>query len=185
MNEDRLLLDTIISQYFDSVKDLFEYRKKNELKPLMSFILFILPMVFFVFGGLLPLPLIDENSFPFLFSFINNYLGIHLNQINFLTLWVFNFLFWGLVTLPFYIYYKYWDTKSNKKFLQDNTMDFCYLYSTRLEIVSFLANERPEHLKKSIKNIRRKLFFKAYLLSKKSLHGMTFLGGNVKLESYI
>ena len=69
MDENRQLIDTIISQYFDSVKDPFEFEKKNEFKPIIASIISFLFMIAFVFS-LIPILSIEEKDLTFLFSFI-------------------------------------------------------------------------------------------------------------------
>lgn len=155
MENDKKLIDGIITDFYNSVDDRFFYRIKNEWKINTSLIIFI-ASILYLFANIIPIiPGLSDNYFFSLFSLIKN--NTDLPSIEF-SFWV----KWGLgsivsilgfcVALPIFAY---WNNKESKKALDSKQMTFCYAYTLRKELKSYLINDNPVHLAKSIDYLKK------------------------------
>ena len=118
MENDKSLLEGIISDYYNSVEDSFLYRLKNDLKISISVLIFSLS-VFFLIINIIPIvPGLSKNYFLFLFEILKEKTTLPLNQFNFWIKWGLGTLFSLLLLGITYLYYKFWDIRETKKALR-------------------------------------------------------------------
>ena len=149
MENDKKLLDGIIVDYYNSVNDLFTYRLRNNWKINTSEIIFIISILFLVLNIIPFFPFFFDNYLLFLFKLIKPQIELSIQEYNFWIRWgvgsITSLLCFGIMFLP----YKYWNIKDSKKALSPKYMTFCYAFSLRKEIKSFLINENVIHLEKT------------------------------------
>lgn len=150
MENDKKLLEGIISDYFNSVEDLFIYRLKNDWKIDASFFIFAISILFLVLNIIPILPVYNDNYFLFLFDFIKKHVNLPFEEFNFWIKWALG----SIVSLFTYgialIVFKYWEKRDSKKALRPSYLSFCYAFSLRKEIKSYLINENETHLENTL-----------------------------------
>lgn len=150
MENDKKLLEGIISDYFNSVEDLFTYRLKNDWKINASIFFLILSILFLLLNIIPILPGFNGKYFLFLFDFIKNQVDLPFEEFNFWIKWALGSII-SLITFGIaFIVYKYWDNCDSKKAIRPRYMTFCYAFSLRKEIKSFLINENDTHLENTL-----------------------------------
>ncbi|PRX43725.1 hypothetical protein [Salegentibacter salegens] len=143
-------LETSITDFFNSIEDLFDYRKKNKWKSnLFKFLLF-LSFVFVTFSVIPVFPKVMDDQFQSLFLWLD---AVFLHSNIKFSFWI----SWGLSVLVSlvilgisYLPYLYWKSRENK-FLKPFLLKFCYAYILRKELKSYLLNENEVHLEKGTK----------------------------------
>ena len=169
MDNDKNLLDGIISDYYNSVEDSFFYRLKNDWKINISFIIFTISILFLVVNILPILPITNENYFLFLFDYIKKNVELPFEEFNF---WI----KWGLGSIVSlfafgisFILFKYWDKRDSKMALSYRCMTFCYAFTLRKELKSYLINDNQTHLENILsyfKKIISSIILTPFCLSK-------------------
>lgn len=149
MEKNKNILDGIISDYYNSVNEMFFYRIKNNWKIESSSFLFFISVVFTIFNVIPLLPL-NDNYFLFLFEFIKKNFDVPFKEYNFWIKWGLGSLTSSLISLILYIPYKYWDIRDTKKALRNKYLPFCYVYTLRKEIKSYLINDNLAHLENTV-----------------------------------
>jgi len=155
MENDKSLLDGIISNYYNSVEDMFLYRLKNEWKFTLTLTIFA-SSTFFLFFNIIPiLPLTDTNYLGSIFNLVMSYSKLPIIEYNFGIKWALgslvSLIVWGVTYLPF----KYWDIQDSKRALRPKYLSFCYIYTLRKDLKSYLINENEIHLSKSVSYLKK------------------------------
>lgn len=146
MENDKKLLEGIISDYFNSVEDSFIYRLKNDWKIDASILIFVLSIIFLALNIIPVLPGFNENYFLFLFDFVKIRVNLPFEEFNFWIKWAIGSIVSLIAFGIAFIIFKYWDKRDSKKALRPRYMTFCYAFSLRKEIKSYLINENETHL---------------------------------------
>ena len=148
MQKDKKLLDGVVADYYNSIEEQFEYRLKNNWKIELTSFLRMFSILFVVFNVLPVLVFLDDEYLRFIFDLLKSKLGLSNVSFNFYVSWgigvILSLLILGIVYIP----YKIWDNRDIKKALKYRLMEFCYAYSLRKDIKSYLINENPIHLEK-------------------------------------
>jgi hypothetical protein len=159
MDDDRKLVDGVISNYFKSVKESFEYYLGKEWKEIISSILVALSALFMMLNIMPIFPGANKETYlVFCFNFLENEFGILLDKYNFYYKWLVGAIFSGLIFAILFIIQKIIEKKFEEKSIQYKELNFCYSYSAREGLKNFLANERKvllEKSKKYFKNVIR------------------------------
>ena len=150
LENDKTLLEGIISDYFNSVEDSFNYRIKNEWKIKTSIFIFTISTLFLVFNIIPILPGFNDSYFLSLFMFIKNRFNLHFDEYNFWLKWLLGSIVSIVAFGIAFVLFKYWENRESKKALQARYMTFCYGFSLRKEIKSYLINENQTHLENTI-----------------------------------
>lgn len=150
MENDLKLLEGIISDYFNSVEDSFIYRIKNEWKIKISIFIFTISTLFLVFNIIPILPGFIDSYFLSLFVFIKNRFNLYFDEYNFWLKWLVGSIVSIIAFGSAFIIFKYWENRESKKALEERYMTFCYGFSLRKEIKSFLINENQTHLENTL-----------------------------------
>ena len=144
--KDKQLLEGIISDYYNSIEDSFFYRRKNLWKSNTAALLFVLS-VLFLFGNIIPLfPAFKDDYLLWLFNKIKTNFPIGIEDYSFWIKWAFGTILSALIAGILFIPFKYWDRKENKRFVKSSNLNFCFAYTLRKELKSFLINENNSHL---------------------------------------
>jgi len=151
MENDKSLLEGIISDYFNSVEDAFQYRLKNEWKINTSQIILVFSVLFLTINVIPIVPALSKNYFLFLFDLLKERTILPFDQFNFWIKWLFGAIFSLVLFGLAFLFYIYWDRKNTKKALGYKFMSFCYIYSLRKELKSYLINDNEQHLEKCVK----------------------------------
>ena len=146
MNDDIKLVDGIISDYFNSIKDLFHYRIKNNWKIGLSHILFYMSVLLFIVNIIPILPSNYDNWLGYLFDIAVKQFDFIIKENTFWSRWGVGSLLSFLILMIFYLFKKYWDMMENKRALDKRLLAFCYVFALRQELKRFMVNERLEHL---------------------------------------
>lgn len=158
MKDDLRLLEEKALVYFDSINDLFNYRIKNYWKYNFVFGTLVISIIFLFFNIFPIIPALRENYLSFLIKLINEHLFL-IPKTTFWTRWLAGTslsLIIFLCILPFSIR---WDNNIGKKSAPDSILDFCYLFTARKELNNYIINERPEHLIKANKYIKKVTYY--------------------------
>ncbi|MDA0774480.1 MAG: hypothetical protein O3A16_06705 [Bacteroidetes bacterium] len=151
MDKDKALLESAVADYYNSIEEKFEYRLRNNWKIETTVLLRIASILFLIFNVLPTAPSMSEGYFEFLFDFFKSKFTLPIAEFNFYVSWgigvIVSLLAVGILYLP----YKVWDIRDTKRALKYKLMPFCYTYTLRKDIKSYLINEDAVHLEKSVK----------------------------------
>lgn len=151
MEKDKELLDGIISDFYNSVEDQFDYRLKHNWKIELTELLYIFSVGYFFLNVIPVIPGFAENYFNPVFVYVKNQFNLELGELNFWYKWGLGVIVSGLLFLAIYIPYKYWQNKDKKRAVSHLFMTFCYVFRVRKDVKSFLINDNPSHLEKCLK----------------------------------
>ncbi|WP_196888380.1 hypothetical protein [Aureivirga sp. CE67] len=144
--QDKKLLEGVISDYYNSVEDSFNYRLKNTWKIQISTFFFILSTGFLIFNILPFLPASIDNYLLWLFLKIKNNVIFENEEYSFWIQWALGSILSILIFVITFTIFRYWNIKEHKKAIKISHLQFCYAYILRKEIKSFLINENVSHL---------------------------------------
>lgn len=151
MEKDKALLEGAVADYYNSIEEKFEYRLKNNWKIETTVLLRIFSILFLIVNVLPLAPSMSESYFEFLFNYLKINFTLPITEFNFYVSWgigvIVSLIFVGIIYLP----YKFWDIRDTKRALKFKLMPFCYAYTLRKDIKSYLINEDAVHLEKSVK----------------------------------
>ena len=146
--QDNNLLEGIISDYYNSVKDSFFYRQKNLWKSNTATLFFVLAVLFFMVNIIPLFPAAIENYLSWIIERFIKYFNLDFLKPTFWIRWlggtILSSLILGILFFPF----KFWTTKEKKRFIKTSNLNFCNAFTLRQEIKSFLINENESHLDK-------------------------------------
>ncbi|NIJ46607.1 hypothetical protein FHR24_003097 [Wenyingzhuangia heitensis] len=158
MKNDKKLLEGIISDYYNSVEDLFFYRIKNDWKIDLSMFLFAIS-VFFLAINIIPiLPGFNDDYFLFLFDFIKKNVNLPFEEFNFWRKWALGVIVSLITFVIFFIIFKYWENRNSKKAIRPRLIKFCYAFTLRKEIKSYLINENETHLENILDYFKKVIY---------------------------
>jgi hypothetical protein len=143
-------LEGIVSDYFNSINNLFAYRQRNSWKFTLTRFLFVLSIIYFVVNALPYLPWILDHYFESIYLYIKQSIPF-LKEYNFWTRWGLGIVISIIIMGVIYPFYKYWDIKEKKRAIDIELLHFCYVYSFRKEIKTYLINGLQEHLLRASK----------------------------------
>ncbi len=144
--KDKQLLEGIISDYYNSVEDSFFYRLKNAWKINTATTFFVLA-IFFLICNLIPiLPAFIDNYLLWIFDKIKINFIIEIEDYSFGIQWALGTILSIVILAIAYIPFKFWDIRENKKAIKTSLLNFCYSYTLRKELKSYLINENNSHL---------------------------------------
>lgn len=169
MEDDKKLLDGIISDYFNSVDDLFFYRLKNDWKIDASIFIFLISILFLALNILPILPAFDDNYFLSLFDYIKKNIELPFEEFNFWIKWALGTIVSLIAFGIAFIVFKFWGVKDTKKALSHGYMTFCYAFTLRKELKSYLINDNEIHLENTLpyfKKIISSILITPFYLSK-------------------
>lgn len=150
MTNEKSLLDGLVTDYYNSIYDKFQYRLNNQWKYDTFAFIYAVCILFFI-GSVIPIiAAIDKNNKFLLpiFSFFNQFIKVDISNFNFWIKWAFSVILTLAVVAIAYIPYKYWDIKTDRKSLRSRLLPFANAYSIRKELKSYLINEDPQHIRK-------------------------------------
>ena len=150
MEDDKKLLDGIISDYYNSIEDLFLFRVKNDWKIDASFSFFMISSMFLLFNIVPIIPSFVDDYFLSLFNFIKNNLKLPFQEYNFWIKWSLGIMVSIIFFVFSYLLNKYWDKKDLKKALNKQFMSFGYAFTLRKELKSYLINDNEIHLEHTL-----------------------------------
>lgn len=144
--QDKQLLEGIISDYYNSVEDSFFYRLRNTWKMKAATSLFVIAILFLILNVIPILPAFIDNYLLWIFDNIKSKFDFEIEEYSFWIKWalgtIISILLFGIAFIPF----KFWDIRENKKAIKTSYLRFCYAYSLRKELKSYLINENSSHL---------------------------------------
>ncbi len=150
MENEKTLIDGIVSDFYNSVEETFLYRLKNGWKFSVSWTFFTVSIGYLVLNIIPLLPSMYENYLLPIFNIIKRNLNLPLPEYNFWLKWaigsLLSVIIWGVAYLP----YKYWDYKKEKKALKTKYLNFCYIFSLRKELKNYLITENENLLDKGV-----------------------------------
>lgn len=158
MQSDKSLLDGIISDYFNSIYRQFEYRRKNKWKIEFFSVLYNMSILFTILNVIPFLPGVSDNYLHSLYLSIKQYLtGTPFKDYNFYTKWLLGLALSLVILAITYPFSKYWNVQEKRYSLSRKLLMFCYVYTVRTELKSYLINDNSQHIENS------KNFFKQYI----------------------
>lgn len=155
MEKDKILIDGIITDFYNSVDDRFFYRIKNDWKINASLLFFTLSILYLFINVLPIVPGLSDKYFFSLFELIKNNTNLPLNEFNFWVKWGLGFIVSILIFGISFLFFRYWSNKESQKAIDVKQMNFCYAYTLRKELKSYLINDNPIHLTKSIDYLKK------------------------------
>lgn len=144
--KDKELLESIISDYYNSVEDSFFYRLKNSWKIETSTSLLVLSTFLLIFNILPLFPFLIGDFLLWILNKIKPILGIEIEEYSFWHRWAFGIFLSIIIFFMFFLNFRHWNSNENKKAIKKSHLDFCYTYTIRKEIKSYLINDNDSHL---------------------------------------
>lgn len=155
MEKDKILLDGIITDFYNSVDDRFFYRIKNNWKINASMVFFVLSILYFLVNIIPIIPGSYDKYFFSLFKLIKNNTNWPLVEFNFWIRWGLGSIVSILCLVIAFLFFWHWNKKESEKAIDSKQMTFCYAYTLRKELKSYLINDNPVHLTKSIDYLKK------------------------------
>ena len=144
--QDKKLLDGIISDYYNSVEDSFFYRLRNLWK-INASIVFLGLSSLYLFLNIIPiLPGFKDDYLFWLFKLIKNIFTINIGEYSFWIKWALGSITSIVIFVIAFLFFKYWNVRENKKSINPIYLNFCFAFTIRKELKSFLINENVTHL---------------------------------------
>ncbi|WP_420322585.1 hypothetical protein [Flagellimonas sp.] len=144
--QDKQLLEGIISDYYNSVEDSFFYRRRNLWKVRTTALLFVLAILFFMLNILPILPVFVDDYLVWIFEQIKANFDIGIDEFSFWIKWALGTILSAILLAIMFFPFKFWDIREKKRFVKSSNLDFCYAYTLRKELKSYLINENNSHL---------------------------------------
>lgn len=156
MENNKILLDSTIPEYFNSIEEAFyNYFKTKRITTWVNLIT-VFPTIFFI-GSILPIiPLINYSGEMLTtpIPIVCELLSITPPTVNFLWIW----LAWGVISFVIFLPFKVFEIIANrckpKLNIPVQELFFCYIYLSRKDIGNYLTNKNAQHIEKCEKYIK-------------------------------
>ena len=145
-----------MSDFYNSVEDLFFYRRKNQWKRILTGIAAMAGIIFFLFNLIPVFPLLDSEGYMLeVFQWVKKETALLPSaEYDFWISWGFGILISSGLLLIVLIPLFYWKSKT-KKFIDSYLTIFCYSYLLQKELKSYLINENDIHLDNVVDHFKR------------------------------